>query len=795
MAKLDDKLAQLQTRLEHLERYEEAFTREIGSIRREIESLRTQPKAQPEPPVESEVESPPYQKAASKAASAEEQPSEPKSEPQRSEETETPESAEPIFTQETFTEQAQNNLEKFIGENLISKIGIVILIIGVGIGAKYAIDNNLISPLMRIVFGYLVGFVLIGLALRLKPKYTNYSAVLMSGGMAIMYFITYFAYSYYSLLSQTSAFGLMAIFTIFTVLASILYDRQVIAHIGLVGAYAVPFLLSEDSGRFVVLFTYIAIINFGILAVSVKKYWKPLLFSSFFFTWLIFAGWFFDRFDHSRDLIWTFVFITIYFLTFYLSFVTYKLVHKESFKIDNFILILINSVLFYGFGADALSRGAWTDLQGSWAMSNALIHFGFAYVIQTIRTKDWAVFHLIVSLVLAFLLLAVPIQFAGHTLTLLLMAYSVALFSIGRTKRIPLFEYFSYPTLFFAASALFVQWLRAFDRYPADLESAIYPIFNKDFVTSISVAVGFGIVYLVNRKGKRDAPVEESEYRFMAYIFGGVFLLVLYNTFRIEIGNYFAYQELATELPPAEPSRYFTQALRDPSLSLFSSIWQINYSMLFLSVLAFVNVSRIRGTVLGYINLALNSFLLFIFLTSGLVILAILGDQFTRPDTYIGFEFGPFHILIRYISYGFLAGLFYASFKYLEQEFVSRIVPTRVLKVLYELALAGSVLAILSSELILWSSIFGVGDIYKLGLSILFAVYALLLIIWGIFKKRSHLRYFAFVLIAITLSKLFLYDLAELGTISKTVVFVSVGTMLLIASYIYTKYTAFIFDE
>src|SRR5210317_236873 len=34
------------------------------------------------------------------------------------------------------------DLEKFIGENLINKIGIIITVIGVSIGTKYAIDND-----------------------------------------------------------------------------------------------------------------------------------------------------------------------------------------------------------------------------------------------------------------------------------------------------------------------------------------------------------------------------------------------------------------------------------------------------------------------------------------------------------------------------------------------------------------------------------------------------------------------------------------------------------------------------
>ena len=167
--------------------------------------------------------------------------------------------------------QKKSDLEKFIGENLINKIGIAITVIGVAIGAKYSIENNLISPLTRIVMGYLFGLGLLGFGIKLKKQYENYSAVLVSGAMAIMYFITYSAYDLYGLIPQIAAFLLMFVFTAFTVIAALNYNRQVIAHIGLVGAYAVPFFLSDGSGNIAVLFTYMAIINIGILAIAFKK--------------------------------------------------------------------------------------------------------------------------------------------------------------------------------------------------------------------------------------------------------------------------------------------------------------------------------------------------------------------------------------------------------------------------------------------------------------------------------------------------------------------------------------------
>ena len=92
--------------------------------------------------------------------------------------------------------------------------------------------------------------------------------------MAIVYFITYFAYSLYELFPQVVAFSMMMIITAFTVAIAINYNRQVIAHIGMVGAYAVPFLLSNESGNVATLFSYMAIINIGILVIAFKKYWK-----------------------------------------------------------------------------------------------------------------------------------------------------------------------------------------------------------------------------------------------------------------------------------------------------------------------------------------------------------------------------------------------------------------------------------------------------------------------------------------------------------------------------------------
>ncbi|MCX6284077.1 MAG: DUF2339 domain-containing protein, partial [Bacteroidetes bacterium] len=336
-----DKTDKLLEKLSELMKRQESFQEEIEELRQEIKSLAS---SEPPPLV--------IEQAVEQAVVINEI-------PVTVEENEKVEKEEPVSAKEVpelWNEavrrvlsgaengpKAKSNLEKFIGENLINKIGIVILVIGVGIGAKYAIDHDLISPWTRIILGYILGLGLLGFAIRLKKEYLSFSAVLLSGSMAIMYFITFAAFSFYALIPLALTFALMVLFTVFTVAAAVYYDRQVIAHIGLVGAYAVPFLLSDGSGKVVILFSYMAIINLGILVIAFRKYWKLLYYSSFLLSWLIFITWFVPKYDNVIHFGLAWIFICIFFVTFYVIFLAYKLLKTEKFRIDDIVLLLANS--------------------------------------------------------------------------------------------------------------------------------------------------------------------------------------------------------------------------------------------------------------------------------------------------------------------------------------------------------------------------------------------------------------------------------------------------------------------
>ena len=138
-------------------------------------------------------------------------------------------------------------MEKFIGENLINKIGIAILVLAIGFFVKYAIDQNWVGPIGRVSIGILCGVILILIAHRLRSSYTSFSSVLAGGGLAVFYFTISLAYHQFHLFEQSVAFIIMIVITVFAVLLSILYNKQELAVIALLGGFIAPFLVSNES--------------------------------------------------------------------------------------------------------------------------------------------------------------------------------------------------------------------------------------------------------------------------------------------------------------------------------------------------------------------------------------------------------------------------------------------------------------------------------------------------------------------------------------------------------------------
>ncbi|MEI6277535.1 MAG: DUF2339 domain-containing protein [Prolixibacteraceae bacterium] len=712
----------------------------------------------------------------------------------REQKTEEPRIWRPTSSQDDDSSGNGFSLEKFVGENLINKIGIAITVIGVSIGVKYSIDHNLISPATRVLLGYLAGAVLLVLGIRLKKEYGNYSAVLVSGSMAIFYFMTYAAYSFYGLIPQFVAFALMVAITAFTVLAAWQYDRQVIAIIGMAGAYAVPFLLGDENGKAVTLFGYIAIINIGILVVSLKKYWEPLYFCSFVLTWLIYLSWYILKRQPFTEIKMAFAFLAIFFVLFYITFLAYKVSRKQKFDTTDILLLLANSFIFFGIGYSiTVSLPYGKDWLGLFTLVNALIHAGVCLLIFLKKLADKNLFHFVQGLVIVFVTIAIPVQLEGNWITLFWALEAVLLFWVGRTRNGLPYEILSYPLMVLTLLSLLHDWSVGYYHIGAtDALTQMTPLWNIFFLTTVLVVISFGIIHLINSNPKYTSPLtnqsdsQDDFLRMMTFVIQFLLLFTLYFSFRNEIAAYWDQRFADSAIHLNEQGK---DLISNGDLPKMKTVWLVNYTLFFFSLLSLVNIKRLKSKHLGMINLVVNVLVIVFFLASVLFLLGDLRESYLSKDTIQHYQHGVFNIWIRYISLIFLAGCLYSCYAYVRQEFMQN-----EYRIHFDFLLYSSILWVASSELIHWMNMAGSTQSYKLGLSILWGVYSLLLISLGIWKKKKYLRVGAIALFGVTLIKLFFYDLIDMDTISKTIVFVSLGTLLLIISFIYNKFKDIISD-
>jgi uncharacterized membrane protein len=667
------------------------------------------------------------------------------------------------------TNVRKDQLENLIGSNLINKIGILVMVIGVYIGAKYAIDKDLISPSMRIILGYAIAAALCILAYRLKTKYIDYSAVLMSGSIAIMYFITYVAHSFYHLFSQPVAFGLMLATTVFVVSMSIWYKRKIIALLGQVGAYAIPFLLSTGNENLPLLYGYLSIINIGLLLLSFKRDWKLIYQVAFGISWFIFIVSFLNAKDLAAGFSSNIIFLIVNFIIFYTAFLVNKIIKKELYNLAEIGILLSNAVVFFLLGYYLFNKTFDNDQHLTlFALANALVHLIIGERIKWLKLADETVTLFIIGLGLAFFTVSIPIHYKGNTITVLWATEAFFLFYTGYKKKREAYLILSIALLLLTLGSLFIDWKQDYAT-EASISIATNPFFNSNFLSSLFVCFCIGVI---SRLSINYFKGEQGIVKSVLTVAVPLSFILL------------TYLGIVQEIDLAWTVYRINHA--SEALNSFTLLSLQGFSLGYLSLWLWLNWQYFKEKHLATILVIVGVYALFIALIGGLTEIGILRDLYIQQKngnalSMLGIRYG-YLLLIAALVLGIASNL-------------KTFLPSPNITKLIALIFNATLLVLLCNEFIHWMDIGGFANEYKLGLSIIFAVYALAMIITGISKKLKHIRMGGIILFGITLCKVLFYDLSALSTISKTIVLIVLGIIMLIASFLYNKFKDSIFGN
>ncbi|SHH57207.1 Uncharacterized membrane protein [Massilia sp. CF038] len=216
--------------------------------------------------------------------------------------------------------------------NLVAKMGLLILFIGVSFLLKYASERVTVPIELRLAGIVLADIGLLVWGWRMRLSHRNLSLPIQGAALAILMLVTFGAFRLYHLIPSGLAFGLLFVLTAFTCLLAVLQNAVWLAVFGISGGFLSPIMTSTGSGSHVALFSYYALLNAGVLAIALKRTWRALNLLGFAFTFVIGAAWGVLRYSPESDYLSTQLFLILFFLFYVAIAVVYALRRKVDDK-------------------------------------------------------------------------------------------------------------------------------------------------------------------------------------------------------------------------------------------------------------------------------------------------------------------------------------------------------------------------------------------------------------------------------------------------------------------------------
>ena len=179
----------------------------------------------------------------------------------------------------------------FFGGNALVRFGVIVLFFGVSFLLKYASEHIVIPIEARLAAVALGAIVMLAIGWRLRQSRPGYGLIMQGGGVGLLYLTVFAAFRLYQLLPPGLVFTLLVATAFFSAMLAVLQDSRSLAALGVSGGFLAPLLASTGAGSHVMLFSFYAILNLGILIIAWFKAWRSLNLLGFAFTFIIGLAW------------------------------------------------------------------------------------------------------------------------------------------------------------------------------------------------------------------------------------------------------------------------------------------------------------------------------------------------------------------------------------------------------------------------------------------------------------------------------------------------------------------------
>lgn len=179
----------------------------------------------------------------------------------------------------------QNRAEIKVGLNLVNKIGVLLILLGLGASVQYGYAH-FFNEWTKGSFAFLLGLILLCVGeISARKGLTVFASGLTGGGIAGLYGALFYSHFILHIVGLDTALVISLLVAVVSIALTLRYDSQTISVISLVGGF-LPFFSYSFGFEFgrtetIIAFAYIMVLNATLVAISCSKSWRVTTWVSF----------------------------------------------------------------------------------------------------------------------------------------------------------------------------------------------------------------------------------------------------------------------------------------------------------------------------------------------------------------------------------------------------------------------------------------------------------------------------------------------------------------------------------
>lgn len=182
-------------------------------------------------------------------------------------------------------------LSKLLGENPVVRIGLVVFLLGVSFLVRQIAQAGFFPPEARLAAAALAGVGLLAFGWKSRISRPQFALPLQGGALGVFFLVLFAAFRLYHFLPTEVALGVAILLLGLTGTLAVVQDSAALAYLGLAAGFAAPILLKSGTGSHIGLFTYYALLDAAIFAISWFRSWRTLHVTAFVATYVLGAVW------------------------------------------------------------------------------------------------------------------------------------------------------------------------------------------------------------------------------------------------------------------------------------------------------------------------------------------------------------------------------------------------------------------------------------------------------------------------------------------------------------------------